>query len=166
MTTSRALHRVSIGAAVLAIGMTVPATLVGDTADTAAATTVTAAAPGRSGSPQSTVDHVADFYGAYTDALYDVGHGPLTDTLRRHYLTADLRRSLARWEAVHHMDGVLRGKSIPIGWKVVYNDSGMGHCWARATLTWQDSGHRVHHTRLMIQSDLATRLISGIRTDR
>nr|WSY50442.1 hypothetical protein OG999_10100 [Streptomyces sp. NBC_00886] len=63
------------------------------------------------------------------------------------------------------MDGVLRGKSVPTGWKVVYNDSGMGHCWTRATLTWQDSAHKVHHTHLMIQSDLATRLISDIRTD-
>ncbi|MEV0740223.1 hypothetical protein AB0I51_30800 [Streptomyces sp. NPDC050549] len=164
MPTSRALHHVCLGAAVLAIGLIAPAALVGDTADATATATVTA--PSRSGSPQSTVDHVTDFYGAYTDALYDSGHGRLTDALRSHYLTADLRRSLARWEAVHHMDGVLRGKSVPTEWKVVYNDSGMGHCWTRATLTWQDAGHRVHHTRLMIQSDLATRLISDIRTDR
>jgi hypothetical protein len=123
----------------------------------------TATAAGRSGSPQSTVDRVADFYGAYIDVLYDSGHSPLADSLRRHYLTAGLRHSLARWEAAHHKDGILRAKGVPTAWKVVYNDSGMGHCWTRATLTWQD-GNRTRHTHLMIQSDLATRLISGIRT--
>nr|WSY50443.1 hypothetical protein OG999_10105 [Streptomyces sp. NBC_00886] len=54
MLTSRALRHVSLGAAVLAVGLIAPATLIGDTADTPAAATVTAVAPSRSGSPQST----------------------------------------------------------------------------------------------------------------
>ncbi|MBJ3810678.1 hypothetical protein JGB26_26875 [Streptomyces flavofungini] len=124
-----------------------------------------AAVPARSGAPTSTVDRVADFYGAYIDVLFDTGKGRLAHALRSHYLTAGLRQSLVRWESAHHKDGVLRVKSVPTAWKVVYNDSAMGHCWTRVTLTWQDSGNHVHHTRLLVQSDLATRLISGIKAD-
>ncbi|MGW7409971.1 hypothetical protein ACWGI9_40855 [Streptomyces sp. NPDC054833] len=120
----------------------------------------------REGNPLSAVDHVADFYGAYVDALTDRGRGQLVDVLRRHYLTPELRRSLARWEAIHHRDGVLRVAGIPTAWQVDYNDSGTGHCWSRVTLTWEDAGNQSHHTHLMIQSDLETRRISGIRADR
>ncbi|AZQ40899.1 hypothetical protein EJ357_43700 [Streptomyces cyaneochromogenes] len=132
-------------------------------ADTPATVTSLAGTPARSGSPTSTVDRVADFYGAYIDVLFDSGRGRLANSLRGHYLTEQLRSSLARWEAAHHRDGVLRAKGVPIAWKVVYNDSGMGHCWTRVTLTWQDTGNQVHRTHLMVQSDLATRLISGIK---
>ncbi|KAB1139876.1 hypothetical protein F7R91_38245 [Streptomyces luteolifulvus] len=123
----------------------------------------TPGALGREGSPQSAVDRVADFYGAYIDVLYDSGRGQLANSLRGHFLTSGLRHNLVRWEAVHHKDGVLRGKGVPIAWKVVYNDSGMGHCRSRVALTWQDSADRVRRTHLLIQSDLATRLISDIR---
>lgn len=158
MTTSRALRR----GALPALGASVPATATGRRAD--ATPSITAPdAPSREGSPQSTVDRVADFYGTYIDALYDSGRGRLTDALRDHCLTAGLQQTLARWEAAHHQDGVLRAKGVPIAWQVVYNDSGMGHCWSRVALTWQDSGNRTHRTHLIIQSDLDTRLISGIR---
>ncbi|WP_328500526.1 hypothetical protein OG828_07275 [Streptomyces sp. NBC_00457] len=60
---------------------------------------------------------------------------------------------------------MLRAKGVPTAWQVVYNDSGMGHCWTRVTLTWQDPGNRSHRSHLMIQSDLATGRISGIRLD-
>ncbi|MEU6379226.1 hypothetical protein [Streptomyces sp. NPDC046909] len=165
-TTRIAIRRVVLGGIVLALGMLTPAT--GGRADAAAATTTTAAAgvTSRSGSPTSTVDRVADFYGTYIDVLYDTGRGRLANALRAHYLTTDLQRSLARWETVHHRDGVLRAEGVPVRWSVVYNDSGMGHCWSRVTLTWQDPGNRTHHTHLMVQSDLATMLISGIRTDK
>ncbi|MFI7413417.1 hypothetical protein ACIBU0_32550 [Streptomyces sp. NPDC049627] len=162
MATARALSRVAIVGAVAALGASAPVTASGVRADTpATVTTVTDQA--RSGSPASVVDRVADFYGAYIDVLYDSGRGRLADSLRGHYLTPKLRSSLARWEAAHHKDGVLRAKGVPISWQVVYNDSGMGHCWTRVTLTWQDAGKHVHRTRLMVQSDLATRLISGIK---
>lgn len=134
------------------------------TNDTSSALTANAV-QGRGASPASAVDHVADFYGAYTDALHDVGHGQLTDALRRHYLTAQLRQTLTRWEAAHHQDGVLRAKGVPTRWSVEYNDSGMGHCWTRVTLSWNGSGKQSHTTHLTIQSDLATRLVSGIRVD-
>ncbi|MHC3469538.1 hypothetical protein ACYF6T_12560 [Streptomyces sp. 7R007] len=162
MATPRTLRRITLAAMVLGLTMLAPGAKTTDTASTEAI----AAVDGRSGNPASAVDHVADFYGAYADALHDVGHGRLTDALRRHYLTAELRRALARWEAEHHQDGVLRTKGTPTGWSVEYNDSSMGHCWTRATLTWNDGGKHEHTVRLVIQSDLATRLISGIREDK
>lgn len=162
MATSRTLRRVTVVGAVAALGASVPAVTSGVRADSPA-TVTTVIAPARSGSPASTVDRVADFYGAYIDVLYDSGRNRLADSLRGHYLTAKLRSGLARWEATHHKDGVLRAEGVPISWKVVYNDSGMGHCWTRVTLTWQDAANRLHRTELMVQSDLATQLISGIR---
>ncbi|MFF4505068.1 hypothetical protein [Streptomyces sp. NPDC001401] len=132
---------------------------------TPAAATLAAGTATREGNPLSTVDHVADFYGAYTDALTDQGRGQLVDALRRHYLTPELRRSLARWEAIHHRDGVLRAAGIPTAWQVDYNDSGTGHCWSRVTLTWEDAANQSHHTHLMVQSNLETRRISGIRAE-
>ncbi|MEU7576055.1 hypothetical protein AB0B50_00375 [Streptomyces sp. NPDC041068] len=124
-----------------------------------------AVAPVRSGSPTSTVDHVADFYGTYIDVLHDAGRGSLANSLRHHYLTPGLRKSLVRWETAHHRDGVLRAKGVPTAWKVTYQDSGMGHCWTRVTLTWHDRHHRSHHSHLVVQSDIATMDISGIRAD-
>ncbi|WP_438295506.1 hypothetical protein [Streptomyces sp. HUAS TT7] len=162
MGTSHTFRRIALGASVLAITLLVSATTTGSRAGAASGT---AGSPVRGGSPQSALDRVADFYGAYIDVLYDSGHSPLADSLRDHYLTTDLRSSLARWEASHHQDGVLQAKDIPIAWSVAYNDSGMGHCWSLVTLTWQDGNH-THRTRLMVQSDLATRLISGIKPDQ
>ncbi|MDF3148795.1 MULTISPECIES: hypothetical protein [unclassified Streptomyces] len=162
MATSRTFRRAALVGAVAALGASVPTAASGGVREDTPATVTTA--PARSGSPTSTVDRVADFYAAYIDVLFDSGRGRLADSLRGHYLTEQLRSSLARWEADHHRDGVLRAKGVPIAWKVVYNDSGMGHCWTRVTLTWQDAGNRVHRTQLMVQSDLATRLISGIKS--
>ncbi|MFI0508973.1 hypothetical protein RKD19_001059 [Streptomyces canus] len=133
---------------------------------TTAAASLAAGTATRAGTPLSAVDHVADFYGAYTDALTDRGRGQLVDALRRHYLTPELRRSLARWEATHHRDGVLRAAGVPAAWQVDHHDSGTGHCWSRVTLTWEDAGDQPHQTHLVVQSDLGTRRISGIRADR
>ncbi|MEU6378745.1 hypothetical protein [Streptomyces sp. NPDC046909] len=167
MMTPRAVRRVALGSVVLALAATAPATATGLRTErgSANATTATTAAPARTGTPRSAVDRVADFYGTYIDVLYDSGRGRLAGALRTHYLTAGLRADLARWEAAHHKDGVLRAKGVPIAWEVVYNDSGMGHCWSRVTLTWEDSGEHTHRTRLMVQSDLSSQLISGIRSD-
>ncbi|MEV6944339.1 hypothetical protein AB0N07_20485 [Streptomyces sp. NPDC051172] len=164
MMTFRALRRVTLGGVLLALAASTPAAATG-IRTAAGPTTAAATAPARKGSPRSAVDRVADFYGAYIDVLYDSGRGRLADALRAHWLTAGLRADLARWEAAHHKDGVLRAKGVPVAWEVVYNDSGMGHCWTRVTLTWQDSAGRVRRTHLMIQSDLETQLISGIRVD-
>ena len=61
----------------------------------------------RSGSPDSAVDRVADFFGAYIDAVSD-GTDDLSTELRAHYLTGDFRQRLAAWEEANHADGVLR----------------------------------------------------------
>ncbi|MEV5845348.1 hypothetical protein AB0M32_25590 [Streptomyces sp. NPDC051985] len=50
-------------------------------------------------------------------------------------------------------------------WSVQYDNGGMGHCWSRVALSWQDSGNRTHRTHLMVRSDLSSRLVSGIRTE-
>ena len=163
MGTSRMIRHVALIGALAALGASGPAAASGAGADTSATGATVTTTPARSGSPTSRVDRVADFYGAYIDILFDSGRGRPADSLRGHYLTERLRSSLARWEATHHRDGVLRAKGVPIAWKAVYNDSGTGHCWTRVTLTWQDSGNRVHRTQLTVQSDLATRLISGIK---
>lgn len=162
MATSRTLRWIALTGAVPAVGAALPTSATGvRTHNTASVSTVNA--PVRDGSPRSTVDRVADFYGAYIDVLYDSGRGRLADSLREHYLTARLRADLARWEKAHHTDGVLRAKGVPAAWKVVCSDSGMGHCWTRVTLTWEDAGNQVHHMRLLVRSDLETQLISGIR---
>ncbi|MFJ4205672.1 hypothetical protein ACIP2Y_39395 [Streptomyces sviceus] len=166
MRTTRALRRVALAGAVLALGAAASPSATATITRKNATATVSTVTPARAGSPRSAVDRVADFYGAYIDVLYDSGRTQVADALRGHYLTAGLRTDLARWEKQHRMDGALRAKGVPMAWEVVYNDSGMGHCWTRVTLTWEDHGGRSHRTHLLVRSDLATGLISGIRTDR
>ncbi|MGW7444634.1 hypothetical protein [Kitasatospora sp. NPDC054795] len=122
--------------------------------DTAAGSAV------RSGSPDAAVDRVADFYGAYIDAVDD-GTDDLGDRLRSHYLTEDFRQRLAAWEEVNHADGVLRAQDVPTRWEVRHHDAGAGHLFTTVTLTW-GTGPDAGHTRLAVRSDLDTRLISDI----
>ncbi|MFB7470801.1 hypothetical protein [Kitasatospora sp. NPDC056184] len=117
--------------------------------------------PVRGGSPDSAVDRVADFYGGYIDAVSD-GTDDLGEQLRAHYLTEDLRRRLAAWEEANHADGVLRAQNVPTAWAVGYHDSGAGHLFTTVTLTW-GTGPDARHTRLAVQSDLSTKLISDIK---
>jgi hypothetical protein len=114
----------------------------------------------RTGSPDSAVDRVADFYAAYIDTVSD-GIDELGEQLRAHYLTEDLRQRLAAWEEANHADGILRAQDVPIAWQVRYHDSGAGHLFTTVTLTW-GTGSDAGITRLAIQSDLSTRLISDI----
>ncbi|MFD4657780.1 hypothetical protein ACFWP2_19375 [Kitasatospora sp. NPDC058444] len=114
----------------------------------------------RGGSPDSAADRVADFYGAYIDAVSD-GTDDLSGELRAHYLTEDFRRRLAAWEEANHADGVLRAQDVPTRWEVRYHDAGAGHLFTTVTLTW-GTGPDAGHTRLAVQSDLSTRLISDI----
>ncbi|WP_031077532.1 hypothetical protein [Streptomyces sp. NRRL WC-3742] len=116
--------------------------------------------PAREGSPDSAVDRVADFYGAYIDAVSD-GTDDLGGELRAHYLTEDLRQRLAAWEEANHADGVLRAQNVPARWEVRYHDSGAGHLFTTVTLTW-GAGADAGRTTLAVQSDLATKLISDI----
>jgi hypothetical protein len=118
-------------------------------------------APVGHGSPLSAVDRVDDFYGAYIDARYD-GHGDLAGRLRRDFLTGDLRKRLAAWEARNHADGVLHAQDVPDAWSVTYAGSGAGHAFTTVTFTW-GTGRHATHTHVEIASQLSTRLISDIR---
>lgn len=165
MTNLRILGRVALTGTVLALAASTPSAAGPNRGDVMSSTVADPFPPGRSGRPDSVVDRVADFYGAYIDARYGSGHTRLAEALRDHYLTAQLRHRLADWEAAHHQDGVLRARGVPMAWQVAYNDSGMGHTWIRVTLIWQNSGKRPHPTHLMVQADLATLRISGIKAD-
>ncbi|MFF9496533.1 NAD(P)H-hydrate epimerase [Streptomyces flaveolus] len=112
----------------------------------------------RSGSPDSAVDRVADFYGAYIDALFD-GTDDLGEQLCAHYLTDDLRGRLSAWEETNHADGVLRAQDVPSGWEVASGDSAGGSVSATVTLTW---GAGASTSRLVVQIDASAQRISGI----
>lgn len=126
------------------------------------------------GSPTSAVNRVAQFYGAYIDALHDSGHasgrdsgrdsgrGPLANALRAAYLTKDLRDKLRKWENDNKADGVLRAQNVPAAWAVKYHDTNGNQVLSYVRLTWGTATqHR--YTYLGVQSDLRTKLISGIR---
>jgi hypothetical protein len=131
-------------------------------AGAAVAAPAAAHAPIRSGSPSSTVDRVADFYGAYIDSAYGTGMGNLGADLRAHYLTKGLQVQLAAWERKNHANGVLRAQSAPNAWAVTAANAGAGHVWTTVVLTW-GTGKYATNTTLTVQSDLATGLISGIQ---
>jgi hypothetical protein len=122
----------------------------------------TAPPPARSGANGPAYDRVADFYGAYIDAVADQGSGRFSTQLRTFYLTSNLRTHLATWEKREHADGVLRAQDVPRAWKVTAGDSGMGHTWTTVRLTWGSAQHPTY-TYLTVQSDLATRKISDIK---
>lgn len=150
--------RVLLAAALLTSLAAVPAAAAQHTAPS----TAVSHAPAVSGSPQVAYDHVADFYGAYTDAVHDGDSGRLSGALRTFYLTPALRKRLAAWEHKNHADGVLRAQNVPTGWRVTARDNGAGHAWSDVRLTWGPPAHPTY-TYLEVQSDLATRKISGIK---
>ncbi|MDX6330544.1 MAG: hypothetical protein QOI83_2927, partial [Streptomycetaceae bacterium] len=78
MTATRRVRRTAFAAALLAAVATVPAAAQDPAIDRGPAV--------RAGN-LSAYDRVADFYGAYIDALHDSGHGRLANDLRAHYLT-------------------------------------------------------------------------------
>lgn len=150
--SSRTAVRVLVAAALLtAAGASVPAMA-----------SSTAPLPPRSGSNGPAYDRVADFYGAYIDAVTDEGGGRLAQQLRAFYLTKALQTRLVKWEAREHADGVLRAQNVPLAWKVTPEDSGMGHTWSTVRLTWGSAQHPTY-TYLEVQSDLATKKISDIK---
>ena len=118
--------------------------------------------PARGGANGPAYDRVADFYGAYIDAVTDEGSGHLGSQLRTFYLTKDLRTRLTTWESREHADGVLRAQNVPSAWKVTAGDSGAGHTWSTVRLTWGSAQHPTY-TYLTVRSDLATKKISDIK---
>ncbi|MEU9036670.1 hypothetical protein AB0D45_17440 [Streptomyces sp. NPDC048352] len=121
-------------------------------------TSATAAAPQSvSGSPEGAFTRIADFYGAYVDAVYD-GDGATADRLRSFYLSESLQRELAQWEEAHHANGVLRAQNVPLQWKVTSTGSGTGKTNATVTLTWGGGST----TRIHVQADLETKKLTSI----
>ncbi|MEU9210206.1 hypothetical protein AB0D27_20165 [Streptomyces sp. NPDC048415] len=152
MNPSRTTSRALVAAALLiTAGASVPAVA-----------SSTSPPPVRSGANGPAYDRVADFYGAYIDAVNDSGSGHLDTQLRTFYLTPGLRSRLATWESREHADGVLRAQDVPRAWKVTPGDSGMGHTWSTVRLTWGSAQHPTY-TYLAVQSDLATKKISDIK---
>ncbi|MDH6588119.1 hypothetical protein M2161_007225 [Streptomyces sp. SAI-133] len=88
-----------------------------------------------SGKPSDNITRIADFYGAYIDAVSDEGAGELQDALRAHYLTPAFQKELNAWEEKEHADGVLRAQNVPLAWKVTDNGTA-AHTEAVVTLTW------------------------------
>ncbi|WP_329117566.1 hypothetical protein [Streptomyces sp. NBC_01465] len=166
MVHTRTAGRIAIAAALLTAVAVVPAAA--STTSSASSSAAHPPAPSKSGSPEVAYNRVADFYGSYIDAGYGEGGvagGKLSTALRNFYLTPQLRKHLAAWEARNHADGVLRAQNVPRAWKVTPVDSGMGHTWSTVRLTWGSPRHP-SYTYLDVQSDLATKKISGIREAR
>ncbi|QCX76733.1 hypothetical protein C9F11_15330 [Streptomyces sp. YIM 121038] len=120
-------------------------------------------APARSGSPGPAYERVAHFYGAYVDMAGAPGSAKAAAALRTFYLTPDLRERLLDWERRHDADGVLRAQNAPTAWRVTAGDSGMGKTTSTVRLTW-GTGQKHTYTYLTVQSDLATRRITDIRS--
>ncbi|MFI5873616.1 hypothetical protein ACIBAH_14405 [Streptomyces sp. NPDC051445] len=112
-----------------------------------------------SGKPSDNITRIADFYGAYIDAVNDEGGGKLADELRKHYLTPALQKELAAWEDENHANGVLRAQNVPLAWKVTDNGTA-DHTEAVVTLTWGSSGT----TKLVVDMTRTTHKIFHIGT--
>lgn len=92
-----------------------------------------------SGKPSDDITRIADFYGAYIDAVTDEDGGTLANALRGHYLTAGFQKELNAWEKKNHANGVLRAQNVPLAWKVTDAGTTAGHTEAVITLTWSKS---------------------------
>jgi hypothetical protein len=92
-----------------------------------------------SGKTSDNITRIANFYGAYIDAVIDEDSGDLGKALRSHYLTAGFQKELNTWEKKNHADGVLRAQNVPLAWKVTDNGA-TDHTQAVITLTWGASG--------------------------
>lgn len=128
------------------------------------ASSTSAAAPAPQGDPRSTTDRVANFYGAYIDAVWDnedAASGADMKSLRDFYLSAAARKKVAAYEAREHADGILFAQNVPVKWAVTYTGSGAGHSTALVTLTWSD-GKNPEISRIKVQSDLQTKKITDL----
>ncbi|MFJ9020520.1 hypothetical protein ACIRPU_11125 [Streptomyces sp. NPDC102259] len=111
-----------------------------------------------SGKPSDNITRIADFYGAYIDAVSDEGGDKLADELRKHYLTPAFQKELAAWEDKNHANGVLQAQNVPLAWKVTDNGTA-NYTEAVVTLTWGDQT-----TKLIVDMTRGTRKIFHIGT--
>ncbi|MFF1548170.1 hypothetical protein [Streptomyces sp. NPDC058291] len=112
-----------------------------------------------SGKPSDDITRVADFYGAYIDAVTDEDGGPLADALREHYLTPAFQKELNAWEEANHANGVLQAQNVPLAWKVTDNGAA-DHTEAVVTLTWS----RNQTTKLIVDVTRGSHKIFHIGT--
>ncbi|MGW2485873.1 hypothetical protein ACWCV9_01470 [Streptomyces sp. NPDC001606] len=120
------------------------------------------------GDARNVTQHVADFYGAYIDAVWatdDTSAGPAAKALRAFYLSAAAQHKVAAFERKEHADGVLFAQNVPVKWQVAYTGSGAGHATSRVTLTWSDGPH-AEVSRIDVQSDLKTLKITDLKPVR
>lgn len=129
---------------------------------TAQASAGAGAAHSVSGKPSDNISRIADFYGAYIDAVTDEDSGNLGDALRAHYLTPAFQKALAAWEDREHADGVLRAQNVPLAWKVTDNGSTANRTEAVVTLTWS----RNTTTKLVVDMTRDSRKIFHIGEKR
>ncbi len=152
-------------ATVLTAGLTLAAVTPALAGVSASHTTRAAAVSSAQGDPRNTTQHVADFYGAYIDAVWatdDATAAPAAKALRGFYLSSAVRKQVAAYEKKEHADGILFAQNVPVKWKVTYTGSGMGHATSRVTLTWGDGPH-AQVSRIDVQSDLKTLKITGLK---
>jgi hypothetical protein len=95
-----------------------------------------------SGKPSDNITRIADFFGAYIDAVSDPDHGGrLAQELRAYYLTPGFQKELKAWEAENHANGVLRAQNVPLAWKVTdngtadYTEAGVNVNWGGGETT-------------------------------
>ncbi|MER6028871.1 hypothetical protein [Streptomyces sp. NPDC001851] len=137
-------------------------------AGTGTSHTTRAAAVSSQGDPRNVTQHVADFYGAYIDAVWstdDKSAGDADKALRAFYLSAAAQKNVAAFEKKEHADGILFAQNVPVKWKVTSAGSGAGHATSRVTLTWSDGPH-AEVTTIDVQSDVKTLKITGLKPVR
>ncbi|WEO93709.1 hypothetical protein A6P39_006625 [Streptomyces sp. FXJ1.172] len=161
-------RKILLTAVVLTGGLTLAAVTPALAGTTATHTTLAAAVTSAQGDPRNVTQRVADFYGAYIDAVWatdDKSAGPAADALRRFYLSAAAQKKVAAFEKKEHADGILFAQDVPVKWQVAYTGSGAGHATSRVTLTWSDGRHP-EVSRIDVQSDLKTLKITDLKAVR
>lgn len=143
--------------AALAVGLAAAVALPLGLTSSAQASSGAAAFRTVSGKPSDSVTRIADFYGAYIDAVTDEGGGDLADALRKHYLTPAFQKELNAWEESNHADGVLQAQNVPLAWKVTDNGTA-DYTEAVVTLTWS----RNQTTKLIVDVTRGTHKIFHI----
>ncbi|MFF7355868.1 MULTISPECIES: hypothetical protein [Streptomyces] len=157
-----------LAAAVLTGGLTLAAVAPALAGTGASHTTRAAAVSSAQGDPRNVTQHVADFYGAYIDAVWstdDRSAGEAAKALRGFYLSAAAQRKVTAFEKREHADGILFAQNVPVKWKVTYTGSGAGHATSRVTLTWSDGPH-AEVSKIDVQSDLKTLKITDLKSVR
>ncbi|NKI41855.1 hypothetical protein [Streptomyces physcomitrii] len=151
-------------AAALSLAAVTPALAGGDSARGTSAAGHARAAQDRGGDPRDVTSRVADFYGGYIDAVYDLedpAAARAAEAARAFHLSAAAQKKVAAYEEKEHADGILFAQNVPVKWKVSADGTGAGHADTLVTLTWSD-GPDPQVTQIAVRSDLTTRKITDL----